>query len=49
MSTDEKLCCKDCKFAKEVGYHQVICGKSGKWESELYSCSYFAPKEDSRK
>lgn len=40
MSTDGKLCCKDCKFGKDVGYRQVLCEKTNEFQPELYSCSY---------
>lgn len=49
MSTDGKLCCKDCEFGKDVGYRQVLCGKTNEFQPELYSCPYWQQKQDSRK
>lgn len=49
MSTEEKLCCKDCQFGKDVGYRQILCKKTNEFQPELHSCKYVKPKEDSRK
>lgn len=42
--TNQKIC-KNCRFGKEAGYRQVICGKKNEWQPELYSCEYFDEKE----
>lgn len=41
---DEKKC-KNCGHSKDVKYRQIICGKTGNWESELYSCPWWKAKQ----
>ena len=44
---DEKIC-KTCRYGKDMGYRQVICNKTNEWQSELYSCERWAPKEETK-
>lgn len=35
---EPKKICKTCKYARLMGYNQVICKKTSEWTVERYSC-----------
>lgn len=43
---DRKETCQNCRFAKPVGYRQIVCTKTNQWYPELHSCDYFDLKSE---
>lgn len=42
---NEQKCCKNCRFAKDILYRQVRCGKWGVVHVYGYSCDRYLPKK----
>ena len=43
LSMYEK-CCENCLYSRDMGYRQVICGKTNKWQPYLYCCDWWKEK-----
>ena len=41
---NEEKQCKDCRFARLMGYNQVICGKRNQWRVEPDTCDWWEPR-----
>ena len=41
MTPTEQRICKNCRFATDAKYRQVICQKKNEFKPETDSCEYF--------
>lgn len=39
-AVDERTC-RTCRYGKPMGYEQELCGKTNRWQPELYSCKWW--------
>ena len=42
----ERRECRTCRFARLMGYNQVICGKRNQWRVEGYTCDWWESKKE---